>query len=110
MNNIKLTLSAAPTLPRFWLKHETIFSGVLMVFIGTMIVVLPHFTTGVYDPTVSETDDYICGNRTGVNPYCERSQPGYAKISITFVDMAQISELVHLIELIAGSLESAYWH
>ena len=60
-----------------------------MVFIGTMVVVLPHFTTGVYDPTLSETDDYICGNRTGVNPFCERSQTGY-------VTNIAISEYNHL--------------
>ena len=57
-----------------------------MVFIGTMVVVLPHFTTGVYDPTLYETDDYICGNRTGVNPFCGRSQTGYVRINLVFED------------------------
>ena len=49
------------------------------MFVGTVIVFVPHFTTGVYDPALSAADESLCsasGNRTGVNPYCERTSTG----------------------------------
>ena len=53
-----------------------------MVFLGTVIVFLPQFTTGVYNPTLSQTDDGLCGNRTGVNPYCDQEN-GWVRFSLT---------------------------
>ena len=58
--------------------------GALALFIGNLALVIPHFTTGVYDPILSETDDYLCGNRTGVNPYCEKDHVEYVGVFICF--------------------------